>query len=103
MPVTKEVIAHILRHVNAEAADRDPSQAEGVAERAQYVRDAVRNLTDDTKDNPLDTILQAISGDAPGGSKRTSFRRAVTNMAGDSRPQLAIQAWVGKGEEQRGG
>ena len=103
MPVVKEVVAHILHHVNAEAANRDPSQAEGVAERAQYVRDAVRNLTADSKDSSLDTILQAISGDALGGAKRAPFRRAITNMAGDSRPQLAIQEWVGRGQEARGG
>ena len=103
MAITKEVIRHILHHVNAEAADSDSSQAPGVAARAQYVRDAVRNLTADTKDNPRDTILQRISDDALSDAKQAPFRRAIVNTLGDSRPQLAIQAWVGKNQERRGG
>lgn len=99
MPMVKEVIAHILHHVNAEDAERDPSQVTGVADRAQYVRDAVRNLVTDTKDTPRDTILQAISDDALGDAKQASFRRAITNMTGEPRPRLAIQTWVGKGRE----
>lgn len=102
MPAAHQVIAHILHHVNAEAADSDPSQVAGVAERAQYVRDAVRSLATDTKDRPRDTILQAISDDALSNVKQASFRRSVVNMKGDDgvRPQLAIQTWVGKGLER---
>ncbi len=103
MAVVKEVISHILAHVNAEAADSDPSQVAGVTERAQYVRDAVRNLAADSKDNPIDTILQTISDDAPRGAKRASFRRALANMRDEPRPQLSIQAWVETGQERRGG
>ena len=101
MPVPKDLVAHILRHVNAEAADSDPSQVAGVAGRAQYVRDAVRNLAADTKDNPLDTILQSISDDAPGGAKRASFRRAMANMrdSGERAPWIAVHEWVARGRE----
>ena len=72
MPIAKEVTAYILFHVNAEASDSDPSQVAGVVERAQYVRDAVQNLVADTKDNPLDTILQKISDDALGDDRQRS-------------------------------
>ena len=103
MPVVKELVAHILHHVNGEAATSDASQVAGVADRAQYVRDAVRNLTTDTKDNPIDAILQTISKDASLSAKQASFKRAITNMLGEHRPQLALQEWVGKGREIRGG
>jgi hypothetical protein len=103
VPVVKELVAHILHHVDAEDATRDQSQAAGVADRAQYVRDAVRNLTADTKDSPTDSILQTISDDALLTDKQTSFQRAITNMKGESRPQLAIQTWVGKAREGAGG
>ncbi len=99
MAITRDIVAHILHHVNAEDAERDPSQVTGVADRAQYVRDAVRNLVVDTRDSPLDTILQTISDDALGDAKQASFRRAITNMTGEPRPRLAIQTWVGKGRE----
>ncbi|KKM66932.1 hypothetical protein LCGC14_1476220 [marine sediment metagenome] len=103
MPITKNVVAHILRHVDAEDAKRDLSQVAGVAERAQYVRDAVQGLAEDTKDNPIDTILATISDDVPLSDKQASFKRTLTNMMGEPRSQLAIQAWVGQGKEQRGG
>ena len=105
MAITKELIRHILHHVNAEAADSDDSQAPGVAARAQYVRDAVRNLVTTTKDNTRDTILQTISNDALADAKQTSFRRAIANIrsAEETRPQLLIQEWVGKNLEEHGG
>ncbi len=101
MPLVKEVVAHILNHVNAEAADSDPSQVAGVAERAQYVRDAVRSLAADTKDSQLGTTLLAISDDAQRGPKRASFRRAIANMTGSEErsPWLAIHEWVARGRE----
>lgn len=105
MPVVKEVIKHILRHVNAEAADSDPSQVAGVAARAQYVRDALSGFETDTRDLSLDATLEEISSAASLSVLQTSFKKAVTNMrdVGDTRPRLAIQAWVGKAREQRGG
>ena len=103
MSIVKELVTHILLHVNAAAGDSDPSQVAGVTERAQYVRDAVQNLVDDSRDTPLDTILQTISDDASGDTKQAAFRRMIVNTLGDPRPQLTIQTWVGQGLEDRGG
>ncbi len=103
MPITKNVVAHILRHVDAEDAKRDLSQVAGVAERAQYTRDAMESQAEDTKANSIDTILQTISNDAPVSDMQASFQRSITNMMDDPRPQLAFQMWVGKAQEQRGG
>ena len=101
MPVTRELIAHILHHVNAEDATRDPSQVAGIGRRAQLVRDAVQGLVSDTRDIRLRDILQAIYDAIPSRAGRASFRRAIENMRseGDERPQLAIQARVGKAKE----
>ena len=99
-----DLVAHILFHVNAEASDSDPSQVAGVARRAQYVRNVIAGLRLDSRDLDLDTILAAISAAAPVSTDRSSFRRAIENqrIVRDTRPQLAIQAWVGQGVETRG-
>ncbi len=97
MPVVNDFVKHLLLHVDAEAATRDPSQAVGVATRAAYVRDAVRNLVGETKDNSLTSILQNIADDARGDAKRQSFRRAIASSKDVPRPHLAIQEWVRTG------
>ena len=99
MAEVKEVITHILFHVDAEASTSDPSQVAGVAKRAQMVRDAVATLKTDSRDLTLADLLSAIDGLVPGGSDKASLRRTLSNI--EQRPQLAIQAWVGKGVEQR--
>ncbi len=103
MPIVKDVIAHILHHVNAEAATSDQSQVAGVSKRAQYVRDSVAALEANTKDVSLDTILADISSAASLTADQTSFKRAIQNQRDSktTRPQLAIQAWVGKARETR--
>ena len=105
MPITKDIISHILHHVDAEDATRDSSQVAGVARRAQYVRDAVAGLKADTKDVSLDTILASISTAASLSADQVSFKRAIQWQRDEkeTRPQLAIQAWVGKAEEKSGG
>ena len=105
MPRVRAIIGHILHHVNAEAADSDASQVAGVAGRAQLVRDAVRGLAADNRDLMLRDILQAIRDALPSRAERASFHRALVNMRdeGGTRPQLAIQTWVGKAQERRGG
>ena len=103
MPVVKELVAHILYHVNAEASDSDPSQAPGVQGRAQLVRVAVAGLVNDARDLPIDKVLQEIALATPAIPDTASFQKALTNMMGEARPQLAIQAWVGEKQEQRGG
>ena len=103
MPVVREVIRHILHHVNAEAATSDQSQVAGVAGRAQYVRNSVAGLETDTRDLTVDEILGMISSAAstPSVARQASLRRALVNMRGETRPQLAIQTWVGKARETR--
>lgn len=105
MPVVHRVIRHILHHTDAEAADSDVSQVAGVAGRAQLVRNAVQGLVADNRDITLRDLLQAIFDAIPSDLDRQSFRNAIANMraSGTTRPQLAIQAWVGKGQESRGG
>ena len=103
MPVVKELVTHILHHVNAEAATSDSSQAPGVQGRAQLVRAAVADLVDDSRDLSADVVLQEIVLAAPTLPDAASFQKALTNMMGAPRPQLAIQAWVGTKREQRGG
>ena len=100
----QDIVAHILFHVNAEASDSDPSQVPGVARRAQYVRSAVAGLRSDSRDLDLDTILAAISAAAPSATDRSAFLRMIENQrtVGETRPQLAIQAWVGQAVETRG-
>ena len=103
MPLVREVIRHILHHVDAEAATSDPSQAPGVQGRAQLVRAAVAGLTADLRDLPVDAVLQEIALAVPVLPEAASFQTAITNMMGEARPQLEIQAWVGTKREQIGG
>ena len=100
MVLARDLVAHILLHVNAEAADRDPSQTAGVAARAQYLRNAVQAIATDTRKRSRDVILLDISDRAAVGKEQASFQRAIANMLGDSRPQIAIQHWVGRASER---
>jgi hypothetical protein len=101
----EDLVAHILRHVNAEAATSDSSQAAGVAARAQYVRDTVGGFKTDTRELSKDAILAELSGAASLSALQAAFQQVVTNMRseGETRPQLAVQAWVGKNWETRSG
>ena len=99
MPIASEIIRHILHHVDAEAAESDPSQAPGVAGRVQIVRDAVQGFVADSSEVALGDLLQSISAAVPSGTGQQSFQNALANMLGEDRPQLAIQEWVGKKRE----
>ena len=99
MTRVSEVVTHILFHVNAEARDSDPSQAPGVAQRARLVRDAVATLRADSRDLSLRDLITAIRDRVPTSTRKASLRRALANV--EQRPQLAIQAWVGKNRETR--
>lgn len=105
MPPVNQLIAHIELHVNAEVATSDSSQAAGVGRRATYAIAAMDSLKADTRDLSIDAILADISSAAALTVDQTSFRQAITNQRneGEVRPQLAIQAWVGKAKESRGG
>lgn len=102
MPPVKNLVKHILYHVDAEDATRDGSQAVGVAERAQYVRDTMSGFKTDTRELPKDAILVELSSAASLSALQVSFKNSITNTRADDgiRPQLSIQAWVGKNREQ---
>ncbi len=101
----QDFVEHALHHVNAEAAESDPSQVAGVAARAQYVRDTVASFRADTRELSKDAILAELSSAASLSALQASFQNSVANMRaeGETRPQLAIQNWVGKNKERRGG
>ncbi len=98
MPVVKDLVDHILHHVVAEDAERDPSQVAGVGERAQFARDTLVSLAQDDSDRPLGDIVSDIALAAPGGPLRASFRRAIANMvaSGERTPWLATMEWVAR-------
>ena len=97
MDRVREIVAHILLHVNAEAADRDPSQAGGVQERARLVRDTLRSLNADERELSLNDSLLAFRALVPTNTREASLRRALANIK--ERPQLAIQEWVSTNRE----
>ncbi len=101
----QDLVTHILLHVDAEAATTDSSQVVGVASRAQYVRDTVNGFKTDTRDLSKDAILAELSGAASLSALQASFQQSIMNMRaeGNTRPQLAIQSWVGENQEQSGG
>ena len=101
MAIVKEVITHILLHVDAESKDVDESQVAGVEKRAQYVRDVLSGLTEDTSQKELSEILQLISKASSTDTKQESFKKTLDFILTDAgvKPQSAIQTWVGKGLE----
>lgn len=106
MPIVSEVVTHIIHHVDAEdTLIQDPSQKDGVKDRADYVKDAFQDYEDDSRDIPELVLMQEVSDAAPGGQLRNPFRRMLANIISDQepRPRLAIQEWCGKAVERRGG
>ncbi len=99
MAKARDVIAHILLHVDAEAATTDRSQAAGMAARAQYARDALQALAQDTRSRSRDEIMMDVSRAAALDAKQASFQRAIHNLLGDSRPEHGVQHWVGRASE----
>ena len=104
MPVTKDVIAHILKHVNAEASVADDTQTPGMVGRAQYVRDAVDGIKVDNRDLSMDAILAEMVAVAPVGTDQTAYRAACATERGrpiaNQKPWLAIHGWVSKEQER---
>ena len=90
-------MAHILFHVNAEAADSDPSQVGGVQQRAVLVRRALNSLRNDNRDLPLKDTLLTIRDRVPDDPGKASLQRTLGNI--EQEPQLAIQEWVGQNKE----
>ena len=101
MPIIKEVIEHILHHVDAEAAKSDPSQTPGVAGRAQLVRNALETLENDNRNVPINAIMLEVHDKTPSSPDRVSFRNTIMNIINSDipRPRLAIQEWVSKKED----
>ena len=97
MALVKDVVEHILFHVDAEASDSDPSQVSGVQQRAKAVRDTVATLKADNRNLALGDLLFEIRGLVRNGSRKASLQRTLGNI--EQRPQLALQAWVGKNRE----
>lgn len=101
--VVKDLVAHILLHVNAEVVERDFSQTAGYDNRAQHVRDMVEGFKNDARDLPLGTIITELANTPSLSALDPAFKRTVASMKGEARPQLVLQEWVGKMREQRGG
>ena len=60
MPRVSETVAHILTHVNAEAATSDGSQIAGVSRRAQKIRDLLSPFTSDARDRSRQQFLEEL-------------------------------------------
>lgn len=101
----QDLVQHILLHVEAELADNNPSQVVGIVARARYVRRMLRVFRMDQRDMTVGDLLGEISNASPPASSQASFKRALGDMVltDETRPQLAIQEWVGKSKERRGG
>ena len=98
MAIVSELVAHIIFHTDAEdTLIRDPSQKDGVKDRAEYVKEAFKIYEDDARDIPELVLMQEVSDTATGGQLRNSFRRAIAEMIEqeDENSQNSIQEWVG--------
>ncbi len=95
MSIVKDEVAHILRHVNAEAATTDRSQAPGVAARAQKVRDALANRVTDKRDLARSQLLSDLVSLTDDPELKPLLSRIDANDNGE-RVQLILAEWVGK-------
>jgi hypothetical protein len=100
-----EIVGHILHHVVAEVQSSDPSQASGMAGRSRLIRRVLGHYLTDTREISIEDLFQELIDNVPGVAGAVSLRRALLSIKtdGDTRPQLAIQDWVGKAKEKRGG
>ncbi len=105
MPVISETVAHILDHVLAEATVlQDPSQTDGVRDRADYTVDAIDTFTDDERDVETEIWLREFSLAGKPGPLRGSFRRMLLSAEKyPDDPQKLIHEWVGMESEDLGG
>ena len=100
--IVSEEVAHIKFHVDAEAADTDPSQIAGVQIRADQVSSMVgplQNNNDDvTRTAFLDLLRNRVSG--PPGQDVPALLAEINAFDPDDNGeqiQLTLQSWVGKG------
>ena len=95
LPIVSEIITHVLKHVNGEAADSDVTQTTGIQDRAQYVRDVVQSFETDSRNLTYIELGQELWSAAPPGNKRASLRRALVSAGAEGeKPYLAIHDWV---------
>ncbi len=87
--------AHILRHVNAEAATSDASQVPGVAERATKIRELLAPFAVDsrrvTRKGFLLTLRETLDVDVKGALDAIDADDDGQNI------NLMLAEWVGKG------
>ena len=97
----KEIITHILYHVNAESRESDPSQVGDVQGRAAYVRSVLQRYESDARKLEKYDLLREVSRDAAANPQRDSFRRLLSNLEvnDNTSPRAALQEWVATGEE----
>ncbi len=98
-PLVKETVAHILFHVDFEAANSDPSQVPGVADRAKLVHDTLLSFEDDGRTLAPEAARSEFRNAVPDDPNKDSLVRTIDNI--EQRPQLALQAWVGENRETR--
>lgn len=95
MPKVSDEVAHILKHVEAEAKDSDPSQAPGMATRAQKVRDMLESLKTDQRDLTRKQLIVELRGTGDAGVKE--MLDAIDADDPYSNLRMWISEWVGKG------
>lgn len=87
----RDVVTHILLHVNAEAAASDESQVGNVSQKAQRIRDAVAGLDSDVRELSEAEIRDLIAERVPRNTQAAI--RALEAYA----LHLSIQEWVARG------
>ena len=98
MDQVKDLVAHVLLHINDEAnGSSDPSQVPGVADRADLVRRAVAFLATDERDVSDDDFMVLLSALVPADANDASLKSNLADPA-RGRSQFRMVDWVGKGE-----
>lgn len=94
-----EEIAHILLHVDAETAEPDPSQAPGMAARANKIRRLLKSFETDqrvtSRDQLVGFLKQAAATDPELLAALTEFR--LGEEGAGQKLRLGLSEWVGKG------
>lgn len=112
MTTIASLTTHILRHAQAEQASNDLSQIVGKDDRAVYAINVFKPYLKDKRDVDVYKFLKEVAGVASISISPSplcdSFLRLLVNIDlrdekeyDEKRPQLAIQAWIGKDQEQR--
>ena len=89
-------IAHILFHVEAEAAGAAPNQVSGVAARAQAVRDLVASWKTDSRQRTRKQLLTDMKRDVLDAELQTELEKLNPDDDGQ-KLRRALATWVGEG------